>query len=109
MRTQLRKALAVVASLLILVMGLAFAQAQSGYAQTQAPSNTETKQASDVGFPGSMSTNESTGRPAVTPDTEVLAKQLATVQARLERLEAEQRKEMQNSEVNPAHLNASQR
>ncbi len=79
MRTQLSKALAVVALPLILVMGLAFTQAQSGYAQTQTCSDTETKQASDVGFPGSMSANSSASRPAVTPDTEVLTKQLATV------------------------------
>ena len=48
MRAQLRKTVAVVASPLILVMGLAFTQAQSGYAQTQAPSDTQTNRASDV-------------------------------------------------------------
>jgi len=87
MSTQLRKAVAVVASHLILVMGLAFTQAQSGYAQTLASAN----------------------RPAVTPDAEELAKQLASVQARIERLEAEQQNEMQNSEMKPAHFNAWQR
>jgi hypothetical protein len=68
MKTQLREATAVVASPLVLVMGLAFTQAQSGYAQTQAPSDTQTNQASDVGVPGSMSANASANRPAVTPD-----------------------------------------
>lgn len=109
MSTQLRKAVAVVASPLILVMGLAFTQAQSGYAQTLAPSDTQTKQACDVGVPGSMSANASANRPAVTPDAEELAKQLASVHARIEQIEAAQQKEMQNSEMKPAHFNAWQR
>ena len=83
MRTPSRKIVAAAASALILFLSSAFTQ--RGYAQTQTPPNTQTKVASDVGVTGSASPD----RHVVVQDPEMLAKQLAAMEARIAQLESE--------------------
>jgi len=70
---------------LILILSFALTQGEHGYAQTHAPSDTQATLVSD----GSATGNASPDRPAAVLDTEVLAKQLAAMEARIAQLEAE--------------------
>ena len=92
MRTLLRRTVAVLASPPILVLGLAVAQAQRGYAQTQSQPDASMQLAAghepSPGGPDANVSGASVSGTAVAPDPEIV-KRFAAMEARIEQLESQ--------------------